>query len=198
MQGQRLAEAASNILGNKLPSSGTTERAAAAGLTGTGTYFNPLALVPNAILGLANAPVVRDVLPAVFAGRRPARVEALGELMERNKVPLRYLGSEAGRQLSPSDQTPEDYAMTRMAQLSPTAGALAAPEQMQVSALPVPAPEAAQPQVIKIGDHELVYDPSTDTLIEPATGRRVKDPEDILKPAAMYRGGLMNLARKYR
>jgi len=199
MQGQRLAEAASNILGNKLPSSGTTERAAAAGLTGTGTYFNPLALVPNAILGLANAPVVRDVLPAVFAGRRPARVEALGELMERNKVPLRYLGSEAGRQLSPSDQTPEDYAMTRMAQLSPTAGALAAPDQMRVSALSAP-PEAAstQPQVIKIGGHELVYDPSTDTLIEPATGRRVKDPEDILKPAAMYRGGLMDLARKYR
>jgi hypothetical protein len=191
MQGQRLAEAASNILGNKLPSSGTTERAAAAGLTGTGTYFNPLALVPNAILGLANAPVVRDVLPAVFAGRRPARVEALGELMERNKVPLRYLGSEAGRQLSPSDQTPEDYAVTRMEQLSPTAGALAAPEQMQVSALPAP---TVTP--IDLGT-EGRYDPATDTYILP-DGTRVRPDNTIVEPAAMYRGGLMDLARKYR
>jgi hypothetical protein len=197
MQGQRLAEAANNILGNKLPSSGTTERAAAAGLTGTGTYFNPLALVPNVALGVANAPIVRDVLPAIFAGKRPKAVEGLGTLMERYQTPLRYVGSAAGQQFNPTEQTPEDYATTRMAQLSPTAGAAAVPDQMRVSALPAQ-PEATQPQVIKIGDHELVYDPSTDTLLEPATGRRVKDPEDILKPAAMYRGGLMDLARKYR
>ena len=199
MQGQRLAEAASNILGNKLPSSGTTERAAAAGLTGTSTYFNPLALVPNAVLGLANAPVVRDVLPAVFAGKRPAPINAIGELMDKYKVPLRYLGSEAGRQLSPSDQTPEDYATTTFERMSPTAGAVAAPEQMRVSALPAPAPEG----------------PAYGEMIDMATGRKVAlnketnrfyytdtggDAEGVIvpKPAAMYRGGLMDLARKYR
>jgi len=192
MQGQRLAEAASNILGNKLPSSGTTERAAAAGLTGTGTYFNPLALVPNALLGLANAPVVRDVLPAVFAGKRPAPINAIGELMDKYKVPLRYLGSEAGRQLSPSDQTPEDYATTRMERMSPTAGAAAVPDQMRVSALPAP---TATP--IDLGT-EGRYDPATDTYILPDGTRVRPDGTPVPKPAAMYRGGLMDLARKYR
>ena len=210
MEGQRLAEAGQNVLGNVLPSSGTTERLAGGlTVTGGGALLSPWSLLPNAAIGLANAPVVRDVLPAVFAGKRPAPINAIGELMDKYKVPLRYLGSEAGRQLSPSDQTPEDYAMTRMEQLSPTAGAAAVPDQMRVSALPAPQPAAgveAAPmaQTIRIPGangtiHELVYDESTDTYLEPKTGRRVKNSEDITRPPpeAMYRGGLMNLMRKY-
>jgi hypothetical protein len=211
MEGQRLAEAGQNVLGNVLPSSGTTERLAAGlTVTGGGALLSPWSALPNAAIGLANAPVVRDVLPAVFAGKRPAPINAIGELMDKYKVPLRYLGSEAGRQFSPSDQTPEDYAMTRMKQLSPTAGAAAVPDQMRVSALPAPQPAAeveAAPkaQTIRIRGangtiHEIVYDESTDTYLEPKTGRRVKNTEDITRPPpeAMYRGGLMDLARKYR
>jgi hypothetical protein len=113
MEGQRLAEAGQNILGDVLPSSGTVERLAAASAAGAaGSLLSPWALLPNAVVGAANAPVVRDVLPAIFAGRRPAPVEALGDLMERYKVPLRYAGAQAGRMFSPFDQTPEDYTMT--------------------------------------------------------------------------------------
>ena len=115
MEGQRLAEAAQNVLGNVLPSSGTSERLAAGTLvTGGSSYLTPWTALPNAMIGAVNAPVVRDVLPALFAGRRPAAVEAIGDLMERYKVPLRYAGAQAGRMASPSEQTPEDYAMTNI------------------------------------------------------------------------------------
>jgi hypothetical protein len=113
MEGQRLAEAGQNILGDVLPSSGTVERLAAASAAGAaGSLLSPWALLPNALVGAVNAPVVRDVLPAIIAGKRPEMLEGLGTLMEKYKVPLRYAGAQAGRQLSPSDQTPEDYAVT--------------------------------------------------------------------------------------
>jgi hypothetical protein len=115
MEGQRLAEAGQNVLGNVEPRSGTVERLAALSAAGAaGSLLSPWALLPNAIVGAANAPVVRDVLPAIIAGRRPAPVEALGDLMERYKVPLRYAGAQAGRMLNPLEQTPEDYTMTNI------------------------------------------------------------------------------------
>jgi hypothetical protein len=115
MEGQRLAEAGQNVLGNVLPSSGTVERLAAASAAGAaGSLLSPWALLPNAVVGAVNAPVVRDVLPAIIAGKRPEMLEGLGTLMEKYKVPLRYAGAQAGRMLSPSDQTPEDYTMTNI------------------------------------------------------------------------------------
>ena len=85
-------------------------------------------------------------------------------------------------------------------------------EQPQEQPAPRPAPQPAaaveaapKAQVIRIpganGEiHELVYDENTDTYLEPKTGRRVKNTEDITRPppAVMYRGGLMALANRYR
>jgi hypothetical protein len=87
--------------------------------------------------------------------------------------------------------------------------------QEQPAPRPTPVMEVPQPsaaveaapkvEVIRIpganGEiHELVYDENTDTYLEPKTGRRVKNTEDITRPppAAMYRGGLMALANRYR
>jgi hypothetical protein len=190
-EGQDFAEAANEVLGNVMPSSGTTERLAAGlGVTSLGSYFAPALLIPNAMIGLMNAPGVRDVLPKVFAGKRPKMVEDLGSLIEKRKTPLSYLSSASAQQFNPTEQTPEDYATSIAQRTSPTYGALAAPEQMRVSALPGPAAPAEVPA-------EPRYDPQTDTYILP-DGSRVKSDGTPVEPAAMYRGGLMALAQKYR
>lgn len=45
---------------------------------------------------------------------------------------------------------------------------------------------------------EVRYDPETDTYILP-DGRRVRaDGTPVAEPEGMYRGGMMELARKYR
>jgi hypothetical protein len=164
VEGQRLAEAGQQVLGNVLPSSGTSERLGAGlAVTGGGAFLSPATLAPNLAIGLINAPGVRDVLPKLFAGQRPKPIEGLGTLMEKYETPMRYLGSATGQQFNPVEQTPEDYATT----------------------------VAEQPAEAK-------YDPETDTFILP-DGRRVRaDGTPIDEPEGMYRGGLMELARKYR
>jgi hypothetical protein len=166
MEGQRLAEAGQNILGNVLPSSGTTERLASGlTVTGGGAFLSPATLLPNALIGLINAPGVRDVLPKIFAGQRPKPIEAIGSGMEMFKTPLSLLGSATAQQFNPIEQTPEDYAATTVE--------------------PLPQPD-------------IRYDPETKTYILP-NGRRVfADGTPADEPEGMYRGGLMDLARKYR
>jgi hypothetical protein len=113
MEGQRLAEAGQQVLGNVLPSSGTSERLGAGlAVTGGGAFLSPATLAPNVAIGLMNAPGVRDVLPKLFAGQRPKPIEGLGTLMEKAETPLRYLGSATGQQFNPVEQTPGDYATT--------------------------------------------------------------------------------------
>ena len=180
MEGQQLAEAGQRVLGNVEPRSGTAERLASGiGVTGFGSYFAPATLIPNALMGVINAPGVRDVLPKVFAGKRPAPVEGLGTLMEKYEPTLQHLGSATAQQFSPSDQTPEDYAATIIRENSPTAGAQ--PAEIKVSALPQ---EEEKP----------VYDPETDTFVF-KDGSRIK-PDGTPVPA-MARGGIMHLMRKY-
>lgn len=180
MEGQQLAEAGARVLGNVEPRSGTAERLASGiGVTGFGSYFAPATLIPNALMGVINAPGVRDVLPKVFAGKRPAPVEGLGTLMEKYEPTLQHLGSATAQQFSPSDQTPEDYAATIIRENSPTAGAQ--PAEIKVSALPQ---EEEKP----------VYDPETDTFVF-KDGSRIK-PDGTPVPA-MARGGIMHLMRKY-
>lgn len=119
MEGQDLAEAAQNILGNVEPRSGTPERLAAGmAVTGGAGYFSPFSLLPNAAIGLMNAPVVRDVLPALFAGNRPAPLRVTGELMEKYKAPISRFGSATAQQFNPYEQTPEDYAVSVLEGLS--------------------------------------------------------------------------------
>lgn len=164
VEGQRLAEAGQNILGNVTPSSGTTERLAG-GLfvTGGGGYFAPSTILPNVAMGLINAPGVRDVLPKLFAGPRPKPVEALGSLMEKYEVPVSRLGSAIGQQFNPMEQTPEDYATATI----------------------------EQPKGV-------TYDLATDTYLRPDGVRVRRDGTPVDAPVGMYRGGLMNLASKYR
>lgn len=180
MEGQQLAEAGARVLGNVEPRSGTAERLASGiGVTGFGSYFAPATLIPNALMGVINAPGVRDVLPKVFAGKRPAPVEGLGTLMEKYEPTLQHFGSATAQQFSPSEQTPEDYARTIIQENSPTAGAQ--PEEIKVSALPQ---EEEKP----------VYDPETDTFVF-KDGSRIK-PDGTPVPG-MARGGIMHLMRKY-
>ena len=182
MEGQQLAEAGRNILGNVEPSSGTTERLGAGlAVTGGSTFFSPWALLPNVAIGAINAPGVRDVLPKLFAGKRPAPIEGLGSLMERYQSQLQHTGSAVGQQFSPSDQTPEDYATTEFKVPSPTAAA-APVEDLKVSALPSEEKETP------------TYDPETDTFIF-KDGTRVKSDGTVIP--AMARGGIMHLMRKY-
>lgn len=181
MEGQQLAEAGQRVLGNVEPRSGTAERLASGiGVTGFGSYFAPATLIPNALMGVINAPGVRDVLPKVFAGKRPAPVEKIGTLMEKYEPTLQHLGSATAQQFSPSDQTPEDYATTIIRENSPTAGAM--PAEIKVRAIPE---EEEKP----------VYDPDTDTFVF-KDGSRIK-PDGTPVPA-MARGGIMHLMRKYR
>jgi hypothetical protein len=164
VEGQRLAEAGLNILGNVLPSSGTTERLAGGlAVTGGGAFLSPATIIPNAAIGLINAPGVRDVLPKLFAGQRPKPIEVIGSLMEKYEVPVSRFGSAIGQQFNPMEQTPEDYATTTIEQ--PTGA---------------------------------TYDLATDTYLRPDGVRVRRDGTPVDAPAAMYRGGLMNLARKYR
>lgn len=180
MEGQQLAEAAQNVLGNVEPSSGTTERLGAGiAVTGGGTFLSPWALVPNAAIGVINAPGVRDVLPKVFAGKRPAAIEGLGTLMEKYEPTLQHVGSATAQQFNPSDQTPEDYAATIIRENSPTAGAM--PAEIKVNAAPQ---EEEKP----------VYDPETDTFVF-KDGTRIKS--DGTPVTGMARGGIMHLMRKY-
>lgn len=166
VEGQRLAEAGQNILGNVLPSSGSTERLAhGMAVTGGGAFLSPASLLPNAAMGAINAPGVRDVLPKIFAGQRPKLIEGIGSAMETFKTPLSLLSSATAQQFNPIEQTPEDYVTT----------AVGPPPQLDIR-----------------------YDPETKTYILP-DGRRVfADGTPADAPEGMYRGGLMDLARKYR
>jgi hypothetical protein len=71
--------------------------------------------------------------------------------------------------------------------------------QMPAAEMAAPAemPEGPPKSSIMFEGREVEYDPSTDTYLELQTGRRVRDLEELTKPAAMYRGGLMDLMRKY-
>jgi hypothetical protein len=94
-EGQDFAEAANEVLGNVLPSSGTSERLAAGlGVTGLGSYFAPATLIPNALIGVMNAPGVRDVLPKLFAGKLPKMIEDLGPNRLGQKAAIEKLMKE--------------------------------------------------------------------------------------------------------
>jgi hypothetical protein len=67
-----------------------------------------------------------------------------------------------------------------------------------------PAAVAAVPETAPIpekgatmfGDKAVEYDPETDTYVELATGRRVKDLSELsMPPSAMYRGGTVQAFR---
>jgi hypothetical protein len=91
----------------------------------------------------------------------------------------------------PANVIPEDYVPPQIAAPTPPL-AMAAPPAAQAEAAP------ATTRIVFEG-REVEYDPATDTYVELATGRRVRDLTELNQPAqAMYRGGLMALAQRYR
>jgi hypothetical protein len=214
VEGQRLAEAAQNVLGNIYPTSGTTERLAAGlTVTGGGAYLSPLSLIPNALIGAASLPVVRDVLPAAFAGRRPAAVEAVGEFMDKYKVPFRYAGAQAGRMLNPLEQTPEDYTMTGVENPIAVSATQGYPSQNAAGLAAAEEAAAAEAAAAEAAAAEIPLEGPT---IDPATGRTIElradglyyvkgtnelafpDRDPLLgrsNPAGMYRGGTVQAFR---
>jgi hypothetical protein len=93
----------------------------------------------------------------------------------------------------PANVIPEDYvpeAQTTF--VAPEAAPVAKPAMAEAA----PAPEKG---VTMFNGKAVEYDPVTDTYVELATGRRVRDLTELNQPAqAMYRGGLMALAQRYR
>ena len=127
---------------------------------------------------------------------------ALADLYQ--KYPSLFLAeAQAGSRLQETEQE-------RLARLYggalPSAPANVIPEDYVPQERPEPiasvAPAAARvPEkgVTMFNGKAVEYDPQTDTYVELATGRRVKDLSDLAMPVqAMYRGGLTALANRYR
>lgn len=90
-----------------------------------------------------------------------------------------------------------DYTPPDMLTAEPAPVAEPAPMPAPAAPEPVAAVEEPPKSSITFEGREVEYDPSTDTYVELKTGRRVRDLEELTKPEAMYRGGLMDLMRKY-
>lgn len=185
---------------------------ASSGLTGIGLDMIPMAMdIPGYISGanLAMLPAMspRLVGEAAYYGGRGAgavskalepvtsRVGAgadwLAQKQEQYRTPLMLSG--VGGMALEAMQDPELQALVQQYAEAPQeepAPQMAAPE-------PVAAVEEPPKSSIMFEGREVEYDPSTDTYVELKTGRRVRDLEELTKPEAMYRGGLMDLMRKY-
>jgi hypothetical protein len=108
------------------------------------------------------------------------------ERMYANAVPSAPAGGDYGDYMPPAMAAP---AMPAMASAPVVEAPVAAPV--------VEAPVAAKTRIMFEG-REVEYDPATDTYLELASGRRVRDLAELTAPAAMYRGGLAALAQRYR
>jgi len=96
----------------------------------------------------------------------------------------------------PANASYEDYIPPQLAAPAPAAPPMAMPTPAAQAEV---APAAPTKTRIIYEGREVEYDPVTDTYVELATGRRVRELPELKQPAqAMYRGGLMALAQRYR
>jgi hypothetical protein len=207
-RGQEFAERGVEALGKGATDVAPLER-------GVGLFAGPTILSPvNAALGIANAPGVRPALNTLIAGRRPEALKNMGELAAKYPALLsgyvksinegmdlveerptdvealleRYnytpqTGGEGIPQVGPElTDAQRDYALQSAAR-----GAAPAAEVAPVAEVAAP---VAEEGVTMFGDKAVEYDPETDTFVELATGRRVKELADLTKPPkGMYHGG---------
>lgn len=97
----------------------------------------------------------------------------------------------------PANASFEGYTPPEMS--SPAAPAMAAPTRPAPAAVAEVAAPIPEEGVVMYNGKRIKYDPATDTYVELETGRRVKELTDLSIPVeAMYRGGLMALADRYR
>jgi len=115
------------------------------------------------------------------------------KLQETEQERLERLYADAMPSI-PANGSFEDYVP-----LQTFAPATAAPAMAMPAAQAEVAPAAPAKTRIMYEGREVEYDPVTDTYVELATGRRVRELPELKQPAqAMYRGGLMALAQRYR
>ena len=205
---KELSRLAQNVLPSKMPDSGTARRAALAGLgtvglggvagggigynqetglsggdvlTGAATTLTPLALL--SLLGSRGGQ--RGLSKFMFD--RPSVGGNIADLAEKY-APQRVLAPGLIPTLVPEAReepvlaSPDEVAAAQRAAVAPVA---------EVAA------EVPEEGVTMFGDKAVQYDPETDTYIELATGRRVKDLMDLAIPErGMYRGGSVQAFNK--
>jgi hypothetical protein len=200
---KELSRLAQNVLPSKIPDSGTARRAAltglgiagAGGVAGGGFGYNQetglsgedaaygaaTTLTPLAILSLLGSRGGQRGL-SKFMFDRPTVGGKIADLADKY-LPQRVLAPGLTPTLVPE------------AREEPV---LASPDEVAVAERVAAAPVAEAAPVsekgaVMFGDKAVEYDPETDTFVELATGRRVKELADLAKPAkaakGKYRGG---------
>jgi hypothetical protein len=209
-RGQEFAERGVEALGKGATDVAPIER-------GVGLFAGPTILSPvNAAFGIANAPGVRPALNTLIAGQRPEFMKGTGDLIAQ--YPALFSGAIGGAdEVSLMLQnTPTDIeALLERYNYTPQTGGEGIPQvgpelteaqrnyALQSAArepAAVPAAEVApvaetaavipEKGVVMFEGKAVEYDPETDTFVELATNRRVKDLAELSRPpAGMYRGG---------
>jgi hypothetical protein len=194
---KELSRLAQNVIPSKMPDSGTARRAAltglglagAGGVAGGGLGYNSetglsaedaaygaaTTLTPLAILSLLGSRTGQRGL-SKFMFDRPAIGGNIADLVEKY-TPDRVLAPGLIPTLVPEAR--EEPVLASDAEVAPVVEAAVA------EAAPIPKEGA-----VMFGDKAIEYDPETDTFVELATGRRVKELADLAKPVkGKYRGG---------
>jgi hypothetical protein len=202
-RGQEFAERGVEALGKGATDVAPLER-------GVGFFAGPTILSPvNAALGIANAPGVRPTLNTLIAGRRPEFLKGTGDLIAQ--YPALFSGAIGGAdevslmlQNMPTDTNAllerYGYAPQTAEQGVPIVGPelsdmqrkyaeqVAAREGVPAVEEAAPVADVAKESLLKIGDVTAKYDPETDTYVDLASNRRVKELADFLKPEETYPG----------
>lgn len=209
---KELSRLAQNVIPSKMPDSGTARRAAltglglagAGGVAGGGLGYNQetglsaedaaygaaTTLTPLALLSLLGSRGGQRGL-SKFMFDRPAIGGNIADLAEKYG-PQRVLAPGLIPMLVPDAR--EEPVLASEAEVAAAERAAVAPvaEAEVVEAAPIP-----EDGVVMFGDKAIEYDPETDTFVELATGRRVKDIADLAKPVkGMYRGGSVQAFNK--
>ena len=207
-RGQEFAERGVEALGKGATDVAPIER-------GVGLFAGPTILSPvNAALGVANAPGVRPALNTLIAGRRPEALKEMGEFIAKYPALLSGGVNAISEGVNLAYERPSDVeALLERYNYTPQTGGEGIPQvgpeltegqrdyALQAAAREVaPAAEVAPVAEVAapIGEEGVTmfegkaveYDPETDTFVELATGRRVKELAELsMPPAGMYRGG---------
>jgi hypothetical protein len=200
---KELSRLAQNVIPSKMPDSGTARRAALAGLGTIGlggvvggglgydqetglsgedaAYGAATTLTPLALLSLLGSRRGQRGL-SKFMFDRPAIGGNIADLVEKY-TPDRVLAPGLIPTLVPEAR--EEPVLASPTEVAPVVEAAVA------EAAPIP-----EEGTVMLGDKAVEYDPETDTFVELATGRRVKELADLAKPVkGKYRGGTVQAFR---
>jgi hypothetical protein len=198
---KELSRLAQNVIPSKMPDSGTARRAAltglglagAGGVAGGGlgysqetglsgedaAYGAATTLTPLALLSLLGSRTGQRGL-SKFMFDRPSVGGKIADLGEKY-LPQRVLAPGLIPTLVPE------------AREEPV---LASPDEVVAVAPVAEAAPVPEEGAVMFGDKAIEYDPETDTFVELATGRRVKELADLAKPVkGKYRGGRVQAFR---